>query len=129
MATETAYTEIDDTVYTRVTYTITGSADASSELLVDASGLSDSPSDLMIEEIHANLVGFSAKLEWDATANVDIISLPEGQTVWLASGTTNTSAGFINNAGAGKTGDIDYSTTGLGAADYGTITLVMRKRG
>lgn len=106
-----------------------GSGEETATVIVDASDLSSTPTDLVLVGCHASLVGFTAKLSWDATANVDFLALGEGETDfnYTALG-SHDGGGLINNAGAGKTGDVLITTTGLGNGDYGHVTLHLRKR-
>lgn len=97
--------------------------DWSDQLLIDASTYTGAPSDLKIMKIWASLAGFSAMLEWDATTNVDIVSIPADDEV---NRDFKEIGGLVNNAGTGKTGDILIDTTGLGAEE-GSIVLWMRK--
>lgn len=93
------------------------------QLLIDMSAYSGPPTVLKITRIWAMLNGFSATLEWDATTNVDILSIPDGDEV---DQDYKEIGGLANNAGTGVTGDILIDTTGLGAEE-GTIILWMRK--
>lgn len=98
--------------------------DVTNSVLIDASTFSGTFDDLKIVGIKADLRGFSADLHWDATVNVDIVTIlaeEEFDKCYRRFG------GLTNNAGAGKTGDILISTTGLGAGDEGTIILEMKK--
>ena len=101
------------------------SGDASGEetatLLVDVSSYGATEAKLMSAQ--SNLQGFSAVLSWDATADVEAVTLLDGASFydWSKHG------GLINNSGAGKTGDIRVTTVGLGAED-GSIILEMKKR-
>lgn len=98
-------------------------AEYSDEQVVDVSAFNSD--DMKIMEIEAILDGFSVTLAWDATANVDILTLTQ-QSQHL---NFRKFGGLINNAGSGKTGDILLSTSGLGAGDSGTIILSLAKRG
>ena len=101
-----------------------GSGEESTANLVDASTYSPSFTDERLVSVVGSLDGFSANLIWDATANVDILTLDEGETVI----DFDVYAGGIpNNAGAGKTGDILLQTVGLGSGDEGTIILELIK--
>lgn len=103
-----------------------GSGEETNLALIDISTFSGTFDDAKIMNIKSDLRGFTVDLHWDATANVDITTL-------LADEDTDKCyrqfGGLVNNAGAGKTGDILFSTTGLGAGDEGTIILTMKKRG
>jgi len=101
-----------------------GSGEETTANLIDASSYSPAFTDERLVSVTSSLVGFSASLIWDATANVDIVALAEGDTIIdfdVYAG------GIANNAGAGKTGDILLQTVGLGAGDEGTIILELIK--
>lgn len=97
------------------------SGDETAYNLVDVSAYS--ATEVKIMEIISNFAGFSAVLRWDATADVEAITLVDGVSYhdWRAEG------GLINNAGSGKTGDLLMATSGLGSED-GTLILKMKKR-
>ena len=77
-----------------------------------------------IEKIWWQCIGMKVQLFFDATSDAFIIELGENQ-----SGHHDYSefGGLKNNAGSGKTGDIDFTTVGHSSADTYTITLKMRK--
>lgn len=56
------------------------------------------------------LNGFSAELDWDATANVPLVSLDQDVS---EDKSYESFGGIINNGAAGRTGDILITTTGL----------------
>lgn len=93
-------------------------------VLIDISALAASATTLSINRLTASLTGFACALHWDATTNVDIIQLPEGEDIY----DFTLHGGLTNNAGAGITGDILISTTGLAAGDEGTIILELKKK-
>ena len=100
-------------------------ADVTDQVLVSKADYTGTFTDLKIMAVQAGLVGFSMKLTWDATANVDALDLPEGEDVY----DFHLIGGLINNAGTGKTGDILFSTTGAASGERATLILEMRKRG
>lgn len=93
------------------------------ELLIDVSAYTGSISTVKIRKIWACLNGFSATLEWDATTNVNILTIPDGDEF---DQDYRRVGGLPNNAGVGVTGDILIDTAGLGAEE-GTIILWMQK--
>lgn len=101
-----------------------GTGEESSTALVDVSTLSGTPDEVKIHAITANLTGFSVALEWNATANELAYPLSEGDSFT----DFEHYGGLINNAGTGKNGDIDFTTSGLGSGDKGTIILELRKK-
>jgi hypothetical protein len=104
-----------------------GSGDESETVLIDASSYSPASTDIKIMGIHSTLSGFTADLLWDATTNVAIMNLPDYEYN-LNGPQIGHFGGLVNNAGAGKTGDILVTTSNLGAGDHGTIILEMKKR-
>ena len=77
-----------------------------------------------IEKIWWQCIGMKVRMFFDATSDAFIIELGENQ-----SGDHDYSefGGIKNNAGSGKTGDIDFTTVGHSSADTYTIILKMRK--
>lgn len=103
-----------------------GTGEETNLVLVDASTYSPAFTNARLIGIHSSLVGFTTHLDWDATANVPLIDVPDyeynlnGEQIgWFG--------GIPNNAGAGRTGDILMTTVGLGANDHGTIILEIAK--
>lgn len=70
------------------------------------------------------LTSFSAVLLWDATTDIQALTLPTGwgkhHAWWYG--------GLRNNSGAGKTGKILITTTGLVATGRGTLVLNLAKK-
>ena len=99
-------------------------------LKVDVSTLSVDPMSRMpctgvsIYEITYSCVGMGVQIFWDATANVLALELPQDYADDLD---YEDIGGLVNNAGAGKTGDILFTTKGHTAADTYSITLKLRK--
>jgi len=93
-----------------------------SELNADING--NTCTSVAIEKIWWQCIGMKVQLFFDATSDAFIIELGENQ-----SGHHDYSefGGLSNNAGSGKTGDIDFTTVGHSSADTYTITLKMRK--
>ena len=93
-----------------------------SELNADIYG--NTCSSVAIEKIWWQCIGMKVQLFFDATSGAFIIELGENQ-----SGHHDYSefGGLSNNAGSGKTGDIDFTTVGHSSADTYTIILKMRK--
>jgi hypothetical protein len=81
------------------------------------------PTEVRIEKINYLLYGMQVQILWDATADVLAIELvPDaGDTVDFRD------APLVNNAGAGKTGDILFTTVGGSAGDSYSIILHMVK--
>ena len=77
-----------------------------------------------ITKIYAMTHGMEVALYWDATTDVLITVVPQN-TNYVAD--YECFGGLWNNAGAGKTGDILFSTLDAGAGDAYTIILEMVK--
>ena len=108
-------------------YTIAGTTgDLTASKLVDISALDSGlgVNGLTLMSAQWGLTGFSAKLAWDATTDVDLIEIPAGSD----SQDFSKFGGIKNNAGTGVTGDIMLTTTGYTAAgNGGHIYLCFRK--
>ena len=77
-----------------------------------------------IEKIWWQCIGMKVRLFFDASSNKFIIELGENQSGYHD---YSEFGGIKNNAGSGKTGDIDFTTVGHSSADTYTIILKMRK--
>tara|TARA_R100001509_G_scaffold161975_1_gene132413 strand:+ start:542 stop:958 length:417 start_codon:yes stop_codon:yes gene_type:complete len=77
-----------------------------------------------IERIWWQCIGMKVQILFDASSDAFCIELGENQ-----SGNHDYSSfgGLTNNAGSGKTGDINFTTVGHSSADTYTIILYMRK--
>lgn len=106
-------------------YTIAGTTgDTTAGILVDASALGVD-SGLRLMAVQAALTGFSCKLAWDATTDVDLIEIPTDQSFEQD---YSKFGGIDNNAGTGVTGDVVFTTTGYTASgDGGHIYLWFKK--
>ena len=81
-------------------------------------------SSVAIEKIWWQCIGMKVRMFFDATSNAFIIELGENQSGYHD---YSEFGGIKNNAGSGKTGDIDFTTVGHSSADTYTIILKMRK--
>ena len=77
-----------------------------------------------IEKIWWQCIGMKVRMFFDATSDKFIIELGENQSGYHD---YSEFGGITNNAGSGKTGDIDFTTVGHSSADTYTIILKMRK--
>jgi hypothetical protein len=98
-------------------------------LKVDASALNPSSfskacDGVTITKIYAMTHGMEVALYWDATTDVVITVIPQN-TNYVSD--YECFGGLWNNAGAGKTGDILFSTQDASAGDTYTIILEMVK--
>jgi len=102
-----------------------GSGQETGTSLIDVSAIVGAPSSVVIEKIYWSLNGFSVTLLWDATADTVAVECPSGE-----GGIDFSSIGgpLRNTAGAGKTGDLQFTTVGLGATGKGYIRVQCRKK-
>jgi len=96
---------------------------------VDVSALTPSSFDkacdgVTITKVHALTHGLEVDMYWDATTDVFILSVPQNT---MYSMDLTQFGGLWNNAGAGKNGDIQFSTRDASAGDTYTIILEMVK--
>ena len=78
-----------------------------------------------IQRIYWATVGMSVNLEFDASSNVLAIGLPANST---GDEYHDNFTAIPNNAGSGKTGDIDFTTTGHSSGDSYMIILELIKK-
>lgn len=100
----------------------------SAVLKVDVSALSPSAfgkacDGVTLDRIHASINGMSVSLLWDATTDVPAVILAPGMYTFDHGKRIQ----LPNNAGAGKTGDILFTTIGASAGDTYSIVLEMVK--
>lgn len=107
---------------------VSDSTGESSVVKVDVSALAGSNgkacTGVSVQRLWFWTAGMSVNMEWDATADALISSLPadrEGYYDFSGFG------GIPNNAGAGKTGDILFTTVGHSLGDTYTVILEMTK--
>lgn len=109
-------------------YTIAGTTgDAAAVALVDVSALDANigVNGLTLMSAAWGLTGFSCQLLWDATTDIPIIQMPSDSA---DEQDYSKFGGIKNNAGAGATGDVMFTTTGYTAAgDGGHIYLWFKK--
>lgn len=98
-----------------------GSGDEAATQLIDASVYHTG--DIVLVGMESQCVGFSAELMWDATTDVHCMQIPD----YDVDLDLRDIGGIRNNAGAGKTSDVNITTTGLGLGDSGHIILHFRK--
>ena len=73
-----------------------------------------------LERIHASINGMSVAVLWDATTDVPAVILAPGMYTFK-----HDRIQLGNNAGAGKTGDVLFTTIGASAGD--TYSIVLEK--
>lgn len=96
----------------------------SAVLKVDVSTLVGAPTSVKITRIIAAADGMAVNILWDATTDVPAFVVPSGANLDFDFGEFG---GLINNAGAGVTGDIRFTTIGHTANDTYSIILHMKK--
>lgn len=89
-----------------------------SALNANASGLACNG--IKINKIWAQTVGMSIDILWDATTDLLCETVPENQFYLMD---YSSFGGLPNNAGAGKTGDVLFTTVGAAAGDRYTIVI------
>lgn len=87
---------------------------------VDVSALQGTPSEVRIDKIWYSTQGMSVRILWDATADVFAYLLPMDMSDTLD---FREFGGLNNDAGAGKTGDVLFTTDEHTADDTYTIIL------
>tara|TARA_Y100001972_G_scaffold45641_1_gene56332 strand:+ start:125 stop:541 length:417 start_codon:yes stop_codon:yes gene_type:complete len=130
----TSQTLIDGDLYAVMKFTnISDGSGESAVTKVDVSSLQPLGSNtasqktctgVVIERIWWQCIGMKVQILFDASSDAFCIELGENQ-----SGNHDYSlfGGLTNNAGSGKTGDINFTTVGHTSADTYTIILYMRK--
>jgi hypothetical protein len=94
---------------------------------VDVSALTPAASEVFIERIHWATDGMAVRILWDATADTVAWLLPASSEGCIDF--TKTIAGrLVNDAGAGKTGDIQFTTVGHTSGDTYSVLMELRKR-
>lgn len=91
---------------------------------VDVSALAGAPSEVVIRKIRYATFGMAVRILWDATADTQAWLIPadtDGEIDFTAFG------GLHNDAGAGKTGDIQVTTVGHSSGDGYAFVLEMSK--
>lgn len=93
---------------------------------VDVSALTPAASEVWIERISWATYGMAVRILWDATADTLAWIVPQNSYGEMDFRTTI--AGRLkNDAGAGKTGDIQFTTVAHTADDMYAIVLELRK--
>lgn len=112
---------------TRTILKLTNVSDGTGEAAVakvDVSGLVDAPSKVAISRIWFVTDGMAVQMLWDATANVLAYVIAADQNGYLD---FRDFGGIKNNAGAGVTGDLLFTTAGHTTGDSYSIILEVKK--
>lgn len=115
-ASRVIYNEGNEIIF-HVTIIGDGSGDLNSQLATVSSGLCGTEN--TIKSVQACLSGFSLGLYFDATTDLLACQIPSDGYVEL----DFMRVGLFNNAGTGKTGDINITTSGLGNGDSGFLLI------
>jgi hypothetical protein len=96
---------------------------------VDVSGLAESANGVTctgatIQKIWWQCTGMKVSILFDASTDVLAIQLGENQS---GHHDYTSFGGLINNAGSGKTGDINFTTVAHSSGDTYTVILYLRK--
>lgn len=91
---------------------------------VNLAALTGAPSAVKITEVQYDISGMQLQVQWDATAPKNAVVLSTGQQRLDFS----KFGGLVNDAGAGKTGNIVFTTIGASVGDTYTVVLRMRKK-
>ena len=93
-------------------------------LKVDVSTLTPAPGEVTITKIVYSTLGMGVDILWDATTDVLAWHIPADVSGEICFGEHP----ILNNSGAGKTGDVMFTTVSQTAGDRYAIWLHMRKR-
>ena len=91
---------------------------------LSTNGAGDTCSSVTIKRIYWACRGMGVDIEFDASTNVLAICLPADST---GDEEYDTFGGIPNNAGSGKTGDLDFTTVSASSGDAYSIILVLTK--
>lgn len=91
---------------------------------LSTNGAGDTCSSVTIKRIYWACRGMGVDIEFDASTNVLAICLPADST---GDEEYDTFGGIPNNAGSGKTGDLDFTTVSASNGDAYSIILVLTK--
>ena len=91
---------------------------------LSSNSLGQSCTSVSIARIYWACVGMRVNIEFDASTNVLAIPLQADRT---GDEYYDLFSGIPNNAGSGKTGDIDFTTVGHSDGDAYSIILVLNK--
>ena len=98
--------------------------DVSAALLIDMSAYAPVGEALRLMEVESHLSGFSAEFLWDATTPAHAFVGGDGEYHH----NYNKVGGLINDGGAGVTGDMLITTSGLTTNKFGNVLLSFKKK-
>lgn len=109
---------------------ISDSTGESAVTKVDVSALSasadgDTCTGVVIERLWWQCIGMKVQILFDATSDQFCIELGENQS---GNHDYTVFGGLTNNAGAGKTGDINFTTVGASSGDTYTVIMYLKKK-
>ena len=102
-----------------------GSGEETATSLIDVSAIGGAPTSVVVEKIYWNLNGFSTTLLWDATTDTVAFECSDGEG---GIDFTDIGGALRNTSGSGKTGDVLFTTAGLGSGEKGYIRVQARKK-
>ena len=113
----------------KFTFQCDGSGNETKVLKVDVSTLNPSAAgktcnSVAIQKVYGTTHGLEVEIYWDATTDLLCWGVPQNSTYAMD---FSSFGGLTNNAGAGKTGDVLFSTLDATAGDFYTVTLEMVK--
>ena len=117
------------TAIQKFTFLCDGSGHESAVLKVDVSTLLPNEfgkacNGVTILKIYGSTHGVNVEILWDATTDLFCTGVPTDTFYYMD---FSSFGGLPNNAGAGKTGDIRFTTLDADAGDFYSITLDMIK--
>lgn len=115
-----------DAVTMKFTSVSDGTGEAAA-LKVDVSALAPPCNEVVLEKILYATDGMALRILWDATADAVAWLVPSGQHGAFDFRALQ-SGGLASNAGAGKTGDVLFTTVGHTSGDSYSVIMEMRKR-
>ena len=120
---------VDDT--RRAVFKFTNISDGTGEtgvVKIDVSTLSsylgEACTGVSIQRIDAITIGMGLNILWDATTDVLVMAMGESDFFTFD---FSRFGGLTNNAGAGKTGDVLFTTVGATAGDKYTVVIEVLK--
>ena len=123
--TVTSQTLVDGSKKTVIKFTNKSDGTGESAVVkVDSSSLFNSPANLKIKKLWYMTQGMAVDVLFDATADVLALTLPANSSDSLD---FSCFGGIQNNAGAGVTGDILFTTVGASLGDSYSIIMELDK--
>jgi len=109
-----------------VKFTIVGDGSGEETAALVNATTGDMGTDNKLWSVTGIATGCTARLLWDATTDLFVMGVPQDKDICQKFAKVG---GLINDAGAGKTGDLLITTVGLGAGDTVELVVWVKKRG